>query len=779
MNPESAIPNPAVGVLPPSRTARTESQPRSAVTDSRIWAFPIVPDFGFWISALLLLFHLVVPAVCLAPASAYAAPLLTRWAGSVTSTNVLAEYPRPQLVRAEWQNLNGLWDCAVTGDSRRSPVVFTEKILVPFPIESFLSGVEQRLDEKSTLWYRREFSLPGAWRGRGLQLHFGAVDWAARVFLNGHPIGSHRGGYDSFTFDVSAAANWEGTNELLVAVEDPTEGDQPRGKQSRKPEGIFYTPSSGIWQTVWLEPVSSVRVEGLSLVPDLPARSVRTRVAVNTFAEDVQVEVTTSFGGRETGHARGAPGAEIVVPLSLIRPWSPASPSLYDVEITLRRGAEVLDRMNSYFGLREIRLGADDAGHRRLFLNGQPVFEMGVLDQGFWPDGLYTAPSDEALRFDLETSKRLGFNLVRKHVKVEPERWYYWADRLGLLVWQDMPSGNNTTEAGRRQFEMELQRLVELHANHPSIIMWVLFNEGWGQAQSETERLVRRLKTIDPTRLVDNASGWTDLKVGDVIDLHSYPDPLAPPPEQRRAGVLGEFGGLSLKVENHTWSQQTWGYQAMADPERLTDQYCLLLDKVWTLRRENGLAAAVYTQLTDVETECNGFLTYDRAVLKVDPADVRAANAHLPMLLPDAQQGAYSWSFTTNTPPDEWTLTDFDAAGWGTGVGGFGTRQSPGALVNTVWNTSDIWLRREFTLEANFHPAAKLVMYHDEDAEVYLNGVLAAKTSGFSVRYKQFPISAEALQTLHPGRNVLAVHCHQTTGGQFIDVGLAAESPDQ
>ena len=322
--------------------------------------------------------------------------------------------------------------------------------------------------------------------------------------------------------------------------------------------------------------------------------------------------------------------ADIVLPLSLVRPWSPAAPSLYDLDITLWRGTQVLDRVRSYFGLREIRLGADAAGHRRFFLNGQPLFQIGVLDQGFWPDGLYTAPSDEALRFDLETAKRLGFNLVRKHVKVEPERWYYWADRLGLLVWQDMPSGNNLTEAGRRQFEMELQRMVELHANHPSIIMWVLFNESWGQAQSETERLVRRVKLMDPTRLVDNASGWTDLKVGDVLDLHSYPDPIAPPPEQRRAGVLGEFGGLNLKVENHTWSQQTWGYQSMSNAARLTDQYCLLLDKVWTLQKDSGLAAAVYTQLTDVETECNGFLTYDRAVLKVDPVDICTANGHLP-----------------------------------------------------------------------------------------------------------------------------------------------------
>lgn len=706
-----------------------------------------------------------------------AGPLLTRWADAVSPTNVLAEYPRPQMVRDEWKNLNGLWDCAITREPHYPPVDFTNQILVPFPVESHLSGVERTLDEQSTIWYRRHFTLPAAWRGRRLELHFGAVDWSAKVFLNGRPIGSHRGGYDAFTFDVSDVANWEGDNELMIAVMDPTEDDQPRGKQSRKPEGIFYTPSSGIWQTVWLEPVPATRIASLNLIPDLAAHSLRVQVSVNSLAEGLRVEVAASFAGQETGRRAGASGTEILVPLSLVRPWSPATPALYDLEITLRRGSEVLDCVRSYFGLRDIRLGADGAGRRALFLNGQPLFQMGVLDQGFWPDGLYTAPTDEALRFDLETAKQLGFNLVRKHVKVEPERWYYWADRLGLLVWQDMPNGNNTTEAGRRQFEMELQRMVELHANHPSIVMWVLFNEGWGQAQSDTERLVRRLKIIDPTRLVDNASGWTDLKTGDVIDLHSYPDPLTPPPEQRRAGVLGEFGGLSLKVENHTWSQQTWGYQVMADAARLTDQYCLLLDKVWILRVDNGLAAAVYTQLTDVETECNGFLTYDRAVLKVDPADIRTVNGHPPMLLADARQAAAVWQYTTNTPPPEWMSPEFDAAGWQAGKAGFGTHLSPGAIVNTVWNTDDIWLRREFTLEPGFRPPPALLMYHDEDAEVYLNGVLAVKSSGFIVRYKQFPLTPEARQALRAGRNVIAVHCHQTTGGQYIDVGLVADAP--
>jgi hypothetical protein len=718
-----------------------------------------------------------------------AAPMLTRWAATVSPTNVLAEYPRPQMRRERWQNLNGLWNYAITADAQDPPATFTNQILVPFPLESSLSGVSRHLDGHSTLWYRRSFTVPTAWRGQRLLLHFGAVNWEARVYLNRRLISCHRGGYDAFACDLTSAANWSGSNELTVAVMNPPEGDQPRGKQSRSPEGIFYTPSSGIWQTVWLEPVPLVAIEELDLVPDLKTNAaLRARVMANTLGEDFQVEISARFGQQEAGHGSGAPGTEIAVPLTICQTWSPSTPSLYDVEITLRRGEEKLDRVQSYFGLRQIRVGTDEFGQRRLLLNGEPLFELGVLDQGFWPDGLYTAPSDEALKFDLETAKSLGFNLVRKHVKVEPERWYYWADRLGLLVWQDMPSGNNTTEDGRRQFDAELQRMVEQHINHPCIVMWVLFNEGWGQGQCDTERLVRRLKILDPTRLVDDASGWTDMKVGDVVDLHSYPQPQVPRPEPYRASVLSEFGGFGLlNVDtNHSWSQQTWCYQTLPDAGQLGAHCCAALDRVWSMEEENGLAAAVYTQLADVETECDGFLTYDRAVLKVDAAAIKAASrrplrlaeAHPLMLVPEAQQGAFSWSYTTNQPTAGWMQPDFQATDWRVGTGGFGTVGTHGAIVNTTWNTDDIWLRREFTLEPTFRPPAALLIHHDEDVEVYLNGVLAATANGFIERYAPFEIAPKARQALHAGRNLLAVHCHQTIGGQFIDVGLIAGPRD-
>lgn len=706
--------------------------------------------------------------------------MLTRWAASVSPTNVHPEYPRPQFVREQWQNLNGLWDYAISKDGQRVPQAFDGKILVPFPVESYLSGVGRRLAESSTLWYRRRFTVPAAWNGQRLQLHFGAVDWSASVWLNGHLIGAHRGGYDNFSFDLTANLNWDRDNELVVAVMDPTEGDQPRGKQSRKPEGIFYTPSSGIWQTVWLEPVPQFNLSSVRVVPDFVAGSVRVTPFANTLASDMSVEVVANFAGKEAGRGVCAVGAEATVRLTEVHPWSPASPQLYGVTIRLLRGSAVVDEVQTYFGLREIHVGLDEKGMRRLFLNGQQLFQIGVLDQGFWPDGLYTAPTDDAMREDLEMAKRLGFNLVRKHVKVEPERWYYWADKLGLLVWQDMPSGNNATESGRRDFRMELERMMDQKMNHPSIVMWILFNEGWGQF--DTERLVRWMKAMDPTRLVDNASGWTDAKIGDVIDTHSYPEPSVPVPEGARAGVIGEFGGLGLSVEGHRWSQQTWAYQVMPDAEKLMIRYAALMDKVWELQKVNGLGAAVYTQLADVETESNGFLTYDRHALKIDADKVFQANTRQSgsfvgeMLLPNALQGEYRWQYTTNAPAGDWFKADFNSSSWSQGMGGFGTTATPGTVVRTEWKTDDIWLRRKFVLPESSSKSWSLAIHHDEDAEVYLNGVLAAQLGGHTVGYMVVPVLDEAQLALRNGTNVIAVHCHQTSGGQYIDVGLIGES---
>jgi hypothetical protein len=704
-------------------------------------------------------------------------PLMTRWAAEVSPTNAHPEYPRPQLVRPEWLNLNGLWNYAVTPLAAGAATNFDGQILVPFPIESSLSGVMRRLDENSTLWYQRRFHVPAAWSGKRVRLHFGAVDWQARVVINGRDIGVHRGGYDAFSFDITDSLQWSGEEEIRVAVSDPTEGDQPRGKQSRKPEGIFYTPTSGIWQTVWLEPVPKICIDDLRLTPDPDARQLRVRVAAGSREESLQVEVLALADGKEVGRVSGSANKELNLPVAAPHLWSPDDPFLYDLRITLKNGEQAVDSVSSYFGLRKISLHKDESGVMRMMLNDHFTFQLGALDQGFWPEGIYTAPTDEALRFDIEFLKRAGFNLARKHVKVEPDRWYYWCDQLGLLVWQDMPSGNNTTPDSRTQFEVELQRMVEGRFNHPSIIVWVLFNEGWGQY--DTERLVPWLKSLDASRLVDNASGWTDKRVGDLIDMHSYPGPECPQGEADRASVLGEFGGLGLGLPGHTWSKQFWGYQPMTNTATLKSRYEKLLDQVHVLRDAFWLSAAIYTQTTDVETECNGLLTYDRAISKLDPAVLLAANraesreSQLRVIVPDARYGRVTWKFTTTDPGKNWQSPDFDDGSWKKGFGGFGTEGiTPGVIVGTTWNTSDIWLRREFTLGTEDLRDAQIQVHHDEDAEVYFNGVLAAQMAGFSTQYFETNMNPDATETLKPGVNRMAVHCHQTTGGQFIDVGI-------
>jgi hypothetical protein len=710
-------------------------------------------------------------------------PLTTRWTAEVNPTNAHPEYPRPQLVRAAWLNLNGLWDYAINGASVRPPTEFQGKILVPYPLESALSGVMERLGETNTLWYRRHVTVPPAWRGQRVRLHFEAVDWLTRVWVNGRMVGSHRGGYDRFSFDITDQIDWESPNEISVAVTDPTEGDQPRGKQSRKQEGIFYTPCSGIWQTVWLEPVSDVGVDQLKITPDVPGQAVRLWVATSRLSEQVTVEVQAFAGGTEVGRVIGAANTELVLKLSEARLWSPDDPFLYDLKVTVKEGGVVRDEVMSYFGLRTVALERDEQGTMRIALNGKFVFQVGTLDQGFWPDGIYTAPTDEALRSDIEFLKRSGFNLTRKHVKVEPARWYYWCDKLGLLVWQDMPSGNNATEEGRRNFETELLRMVRGLENHPSVIVWVLFNEGWGQY--DTERLTQWLKALDPTRLVNNASGWTDMRVGDMVDLHSYPGPDSPTPESRRASVLGEFGGLGLVVEDHSWSTRRWGYLMLTNSKELGSRYTRAFKQVWALHQLRGLSAAVYTQTTDVETECNGLLSYDRAIAKIDPEVLLAANRGefpgppMKVILADAMIGRTKWRYTFENPGEDWVKPEFDVTAWAEGVGGFGSEGTPGSYPNTAWKTSDIWLRRDFALGSEDLAEVVLRVYHDEDLTVYLNGVLALKLKGFATDYEEHPISREAAAALRPGNNTIAVHCHQSSGGQGVDVGILAPQRPQ
>lgn len=710
-------------------------------------------------------------------------PLATRWAAQVRADKALPEYPRPQMVRSRWLNLNGLWDLAITPADAPEPASYPERILVPFPVESALSGVMRKVTDRDRVWYRRTFEVPSGWTGQRVLLHFGAVDWDARVSVNGRVVAEHKGGFDAFSADITAALSGSGLQTLQVGVWDPSDkGPQPRGKQVLRPGGIFYTGCTGIWQTVWLEPVPAASIASLRLAPDLAGKRLRVQAAVAGSAAGLTVRCRALEGSRPVGRAKGAPGADLSLPVPAPRLWTPEQPFLYGLKVELVRGGSVVDSVESYFGMRDIRLGKDAAGITRLMLNGKFVMQVGPLDQGFWPDGIYTAPTDAALRYDIDMTKRFGMNMARKHVKVEPERWYAWCDRLGLLIWQDMPAGDNNTPEGRKQFEVELARMIEQKRNHPSIIMWIVFNEGWGQ--HDTERLTAWVKKTDPSRLVSNASGWTDKQCGDVIDMHNYPGPGSPKPEAARAAVLGEFGGLGLAIKGHTWSSESWGYRGMADQRALTSRYVDLLRRTWALKDDPGLCAAVYTQTTDVETECNGLMTYDREVVKPDLALMAQANlgklAALPpsrALVATSKQAPQTWRYTTDQPAEGWNQPGFDDGAWLSGPGGFGTAGTPGSVVRTEWRTGDIWIRRTVQMPAKPWHAPFLLLHHDEDAEVYINGVLACKAEGFVGDYEEAGIAPAALAALRPGANVIAVHCRQTSGGQFIDVGISDQPP--
>lgn len=707
-------------------------------------------------------------------------PLMTQWAKDVSPGKAHREYPRPQMVRKSWQNLNGLWEYAIVPKDAQQPEEFDGQILVPFPVESALSGVMKKVGEDNRLWYRRTFKVSGRWRkGQRVMLHFGAVDWDTTVWVNGKELGNHKGGYDPFTFDITDALKKSGTQEIVLSVWDPTDtGNQPRGKQVKKPGGIMYTAVTGIWQTVWLEPVPETYIKAIKIVPDIDNSSVQ--VEVDTVGDVDQYELNVLVKGK--GHLQiigGTPGLnKCTIKIENPKLWSPDSPFLYDLEVKLMKDGKTGDKVDSYFGMRKISVRKDQYGINRLCLNNKTLFQYGPLDQGWWPDGLYTAPTDKALRYDIEVLKKIGCNMLRKHVKIEPARLYYWCDKLGLMVWQDMASGNNNGDEARKQFELELKRMVENFYNHPSIIMWVPFNEGWGQ--HDTPRYSALVKKWDPTRLVNESSGWTNRESGDVRDIHSYPGPGRPPNEEKRVAVLGEFGGLGLPVKGHTWQEEkNWGYRSYETRSDLTKAYVALLNNLRPLIGR-GLSAAVYTQTTDVEVEVNGYMTYDRAMIKADAIQMveAARKLYLPppiikTIVPTSQEQGIEWSYTTSRPRGGWEKPGFDDSSWKKGVGGFGTKSTPGSVVRTEWKTSDIWLRRTFELKDKEFGQPHLQIHHDEDAEVYINGVLAANLKGYTSDYTTAPVSEKASRALKVGRNCLAVRCRQTSGGQYIDVGLA------
>ena len=595
---------------------------------------------------------------------------MTRWGEALTRTTAWCEYPRPQFTRAEWQNLNGPWDYAIAPQTAPQPTRWDGTILVPFCIESELSGVKRRVEPSERLWYRRTFGIASL-EPRTL-LHFGAVDYHAAIWINGAYVTSHSGGFDPFTVDITEYLQ-EGDNELMLAVDDPTSGgDQPRGKQHLRPEGIWYTPVTGIWQTVWLEPVPRANhITEVRITPDLDDESVSIQALLHRPSRDptLAVALIVRLDARVIAEQIAPPDRTIRLPIPAAQHWSPDRPTLYDLEIRLVRitnplpahnerratasllrdvplrgpreadlyrtaGIEtVLDTVHSYFGMRSIALGAHPRTRQpTLLLNGEPVFQLATLDQGWWPDGLLTPPADAALIYEIEFLKAAGFNAVRKHIKVESARYYHHCDRLGLLVWQDMPSGflpaqfvapNDESEGLRTSvsteaYELELQRMIDRLHNHPSIVVWVLHNEGWGQF--DTARLTARIKSIDPSRPVNAVSGWRDVAAGDFIDRHDYEgEPSAPEGDGKRALVIGEYGGVGWPIEGHLWNpaMRNWGYQTFYSENDLQAAYARTTAAIVRAHRERGVCAAVYTQTTDVEGEVNGLLTYDRAVEKL------------------------------------------------------------------------------------------------------------------------------------------------------------------
>ncbi|RIH67200.1 beta-galactosidase [Mariniphaga sediminis] len=563
------------------------------------------------------------------------------WGEQVNPENPLPEYPRPQMKRNEWRNLNGQWSYALTEKGSSFPTAFDGKILVPFPIESSLSGVQKRVGENQELWYQRTFTIPSSWKNKQVILHFGAVDWKADVWVNDIKVGMHKGGYTPFSFDVTPFLIKDGAQKLMVRVWDPTDkGFQPRGKQVEDPGGIWYTPVTGIWQTVWIEPVEKTYISHLKTIPNIDGENVTVLASVEGITSSDIVEVKVLENGNVKGIGRAAVNEEVLVSLPGAKLWSPESPFLYDMEVSVLREGKELDKVESYLGMRKISVARDANGIVRMQLNNKDYFQFGPLDQGWWPDGLYTAPSDEALLYDIKKTKDFGFNMIRKHVKVEPARCYYHCDREGILVWQDMPNGDRSPKWQMRNYfnGLELKRSAESEANfrrewkeimdltysNPSVVVWVPFNEAWGQFK--TPEIVEWTKNYDPSRLVNPASGGNHYDVGDILDMHNYPEPVMGLFDSKRVNVLGEYGGIGLAVEGHLWEQdRNWGYVQYKTSEEATDAYIKMAEKLKQLI-PNGYSAAVYTQTTDVEMEVNGLMTYDRKIIKLIEERIRKVN---------------------------------------------------------------------------------------------------------------------------------------------------------
>lgn len=586
----------------------------------------------------------------------------TKWAEDVSPANAHPEYPRPQMVRPDWQSLNGLWDYAITPKSEPEPSKFDGKILVPFAVESSLSGVGRKVTPEDALWYKTTFTVPSAWKGKRLMLNFDAVDWKTVVYVNDIQIGSHTGGYTHFSFDVTPYLK-SGANSLVLKVEDATDNDfQPRGKQVSNPRGIWYTAVSGIWQSVWMEPVAPAHVTDYNVVSSVKEKAINVTVDAEGVQEGDVVKVFLLDGGigysTETADAAKTatdgsyavlasgmtvPGGTVTLNVSDPKLWSPDSPYLYGLDIQILRNGKVIDNVASYTAMREVGVYKKNGNTKLMGLNGEGIFQLGPLDQGWWPDGLYTAPTDEALKFDIQKTKDFGFNMIRKHIKVEPDRWFYYCDQIGIIVWQDMPSFATSaggkwgmyyygegrdfpaTPEAKANYYKEWTEIMDQVKKFQCIAVWVPFNEAW--SQFDTKDVVAYTKRLDPTRLVNQSSGGSWVQgVGDILDNHHYPYPAMRMWDKDMINVLGEYGGIGLPVEGHLWqTDKNWGYVQYKNGDEVLAEYTSFAEQLGQLIKQ-GCSAAVYTQTTDVEIEINGLMTYDRKVIKMDEKKLRAVN---------------------------------------------------------------------------------------------------------------------------------------------------------
>jgi ribosomal protein S17E len=732
--------------------------------------------------------------------------IMTSWANDVTPENVWKEYPRPQMVRTDWLNLNGLWDFEITDrDTNKIAINYARKILVPFCVESALSGIKETITGKQQMMYRRYFTVPSNWNQKYLILHFEAVDYETKVWVDGKYVGMHKGGYDHFQFDITGFLSKEQKHEIKIVVWDPTnEGSQPIGKQALPAikNVTKYTATSGIWQTVWLEPINDVAIESIKIIPNIDNATISLQTKLVGATQGTRIKIQAFDQGKEIASSVAADDELVSLQLNQPKLWSPTNPFLYDLKLSLVKDGKVVDEVSSYFGMRKISMGRDHEGYMRILLNNAIIYQLGPLDQGYWPDGILTPASDQALRYDIAYLKKIGANMDRMHMKVQPERWYYHCDQLGILVWQDMVSPtkfiDTKSNLNSSDFELEHNITVDQLYNHPSIIQWVLFNESWGQY--DTERLTAALKAKDPTRLVINASGWHDKKVGDIRDFHDYtihPAIALVTKNDDRAMVLGEAGGFDLLIPGHLWTpdlktetklKTDWTIDfkkgVVKSADELIEKYTILLDDLFQLKKY-GLNAVVYTQISDVEDEISGWMTYDRKVSKLPDTTFAALHQQFfkptitgKYILPLSMNTAQQWNYRFTAPSNDWikntTIADFKL-----GEAPFGIESNNAHKVNTTWNTNSLFLNKEFTLTA-LPSKLSLVACNTGITDVYINGAYVMQFNNFlkndpEVKISETLLSDKAMKLLKLGVNQLSLKFNFPSVGKpvyYYDFGI-------